>query len=332
MPTHRTVWAIPLSVLAHTGLLLALVASVAWKNEPVPASTMQAELWELTPSSKPVAVPPVAAAAAVPALEPAPKTPVAPSQSNNEPAVKAAIKPAAKAALEPDAIAPTLLKKPLKTTAAAPEPVKKPVVKKAAPLPKIKPQTPPPPSPPAKPKAPTEPVPTPDTSAADAARRREIIRLNQLSQNASPNSAAPSTLSAPSPAPRAPAAPTAPPTPSAPSTLNTTSSPQPSGAPNVGAPQMGSSNNLGAGWGAKLKACVQPNLRYSSTGSDNLRAVFVIQLSTEGAPSDPVLSRSSGNTAFDAAVSRALLRCDPFPKPESGGYPPSVTVAYRLND
>jgi colicin import membrane protein len=104
------------------------------------------------------------------------------------------------------------------------------------------------------------------------------------------------------------------------------------GAPVIGTPQAGSAQGLGAGWGAKLKACVQPNLRYSDASGDNPRVVFVVKLSATGAPSDPVLSKPSGNPAFDAAVSRALLRCDPFPKPESGGYPSSVTVAYRLND
>ncbi len=270
VPPHRSVWAVPLSVIAHAGLVAALVLSVAWKSES-PAQ-LQAELWEAIPAP----TPPAPIVPAPPAPEP---EPVAKPEPVKAPVVKVP-------APEPEAIAPKVIKKIVKKPEPEPEPeppkkVVKPIAK-AEPKPEVKPT----PKPDAKPKAEPKPEPKPDTSAKDAARAKETERLQKLL----------------------------------------------GGAPVIGTPQAGSAQGLGAGWGAKLKACVQPNLRYSDANGDNPRVVFVVKLSAAGTPSDPVLNKPSGNAAFDAAVSRALLRCDPFPKPESGGYPASVTVAYRLND
>ena len=249
VPKHRSPWAVPLSVLAHAGLVAALVLSVAWKSEPPPA--LQAEIWEAIPSS--------------PAPTP---TPVPVATPEPEP-----VKPVAEKAPEPEAIAPKVIKKIEKKIEPKParEPEPEPPKKAPKPTPKAEPKV--------------------DTTARDAARTREIARMNQLSQTAGLG-----------------------------------------GAPVLGIPQAGSAQGLGQGWGAKLKACVQPNLRYNDSDGENPRVVFVVKLSPTGAPSEPVVSKASGNSAFDAAVSRALLRCDPFPKPESGGYPSSVTVAYRLKD
>jgi colicin import membrane protein len=265
VPKHRSPWAVPLSVLAHAGLVAALVLSVAWKSEP-PAA-LQAEIWEATPSTPPPT--PMVVATPEPEAKPEP------------------VKPAVVKAAEPEseAIAPKVIKKVIKKPAPEPEP--EPPKKTVKPTPKAEPKPEKKPEPKTAPKA----EPKPDTAARDAARVKEIARMNQLSQSAGLG-----------------------------------------GAPVVGTPQAGSVQGLGQGWGAKLKACVQPNLRYNDAGGENPRVVFLVKLSPAGAPSDPVVSKSSGNAVFDAAVSRALLRCDPFPKPETGGYPASVTVAYRLND
>jgi colicin import membrane protein len=276
VPPHRSVWAVPLSVIAHAGLVAALVLSVAWKSEP-PAQ-LQAELWEAIPT-------PSAPAPIAPPPPPPEPEPVAKPEPVKAPVTKAP-------APEPEAIAPKVVKKIVKKPEPQPDPEPEPpkkVVKplaKVEPKPEVKPVSKPKPKPEPKPKAEPKPEPKSDTSAKDAARAKETERLQKLL----------------------------------------------GGAPVIGTPQAGSAQGLGAGWGAKLKACVQPNLRYSDASGDNPRVVFVVKLSPSGAPSDPVISKPSGNAAFDAAVSRALLRCDPFPKPESGGYPPSVTVAYRLND
>ena len=270
VPKHRSLWAVPLSVVAHVGLLAALVLSVAWKSEP-PAQ-LQAELWEAIPTPQVSPAQPVQ-----PEPMPEPKT---------EPeAVKAPVMKAVAPEPEPEAIAPEVIQKNIKKPERVPVPTAEPEPAKTVPksTPKVEPTS--------KVKPEVKPDPKPDTSARDAARAKEIARMNQLSQNAGL-----------------------------------------SGAPVVAAPQAGNAQGLGAGWAAKLKACVQPNLRFSDSSGDNPRVVFVVKLNVAGSPSDPVVSKPSGNAAFDTAVSRALLRCDPFPKPESGPYPSSLTVAYRLND
>ncbi len=277
VPRHRSPWAVPLSVLAHTGLVAGLMLGVAWKSEPPPA--LQAELWEAIPTPPPPAV------VLTPEVKPVPKS---------DPVKVSAVKAPAPVP-EPEAIAPKVIKKVVKKIDPAPEPAPEPPKKTLKPQPKLEPTVEPKPA--VKPVAKAEPKlepksdTKPDTAARDAARAKEIARMNQMSQATGLG-----------------------------------------GSPNVGAPQAGSAQGLGQGWGAKLKACVQPNLRYSDTGGENPRVVFIVKLSATGSPSDPVVSKPSGNAAFDAAVSRALLRCDPFPKPESGGYPSSVTVAYRFND
>ncbi|MEY3996628.1 MAG: hypothetical protein RL344_971 [Pseudomonadota bacterium] len=97
-------------------------------------------------------------------------------------------------------------------------------------------------------------------------------------------------------------------------------------------PQTASTRDLGAGWGEKLKQCVQPNLRYSDASASNPRVEFMVKLSVVGSPSSVNLTKSSGNNAYDLAVERALRRCDPFPKPISGEYPLSIRVGYSLNN
>jgi TonB family protein len=96
-------------------------------------------------------------------------------------------------------------------------------------------------------------------------------------------------------------------------------------------PQTASTRDLGAGWGEKLKQCVQPNLRYSDASASNPRVEFMVKLSAVGSPNSVNLTKSSGNNAYDLAVERALRRCDPFPKPISGEYPLSIRVGYSLN-
>jgi colicin import membrane protein len=100
----------------------------------------------------------------------------------------------------------------------------------------------------------------------------------------------------------------------------------------VGRPQTAGVKDLGAGWGAKLKQCVQPNLRYNDTTGSNPRVEFLVKLTASGSPSSLVLTKSSGNSTYDVAVERALRRCDPFPKPASGEYPLSIRVGYSLNN
>jgi colicin import membrane protein len=104
------------------------------------------------------------------------------------------------------------------------------------------------------------------------------------------------------------------------------------GAPKVGTPQVGAVTGLGSNWGAKLKACVQPHMRFSDANAGNPKVELAVQLLPSGTPVGVRTVKSSGNALFDAAVERAIMRCDPFPRPESGGLPNSLNVIYRLNE
>ncbi len=104
------------------------------------------------------------------------------------------------------------------------------------------------------------------------------------------------------------------------------------GAPKVGTPQVGSVTGLGSNWGAKLKACVQPHMRFSDANAGNPKVELAVQLLPSGSPVGVRTVKSSGNALFDAAVERAIMRCDPFPRPESGGLPSGLNVVYRLSE
>lgn len=102
------------------------------------------------------------------------------------------------------------------------------------------------------------------------------------------------------------------------------------GVPTQGTPQTGHGAGLGASWGAKLQACVQPHMRFADASGGNPRVELTVQLLPSGTPIAVRISKPSGAPAFDAAVERAVMRCDPFPRPDSGGMPSSLSFGYSL--
>lgn len=103
------------------------------------------------------------------------------------------------------------------------------------------------------------------------------------------------------------------------------------GAVKLGTPQQGSASGLSAQWKGKLKSCVQPHLRYSDPTGANPKVEIDVQLLPSRTPVGTKIIKSSGNPAFDAAVERAILRCDPFPT-DTQPLPSSLNIVYRLND
>ncbi|RYF52302.1 MAG: cell envelope integrity protein TolA, partial [Comamonadaceae bacterium] len=88
-----------------------------------------------------------------------------------------------------------------------------------------------------------------------------------------------------------------------------------------------------SGYGAKVRACVQPRVNYPTpprSGAGNPEAKYQIQLGSDGAVSRVTLSRSSGNTGFDDAVERGIRACRPFPRPTTGES--VIEVNYRMYD
>ena len=318
VPKHRAPWAVPLSLLAHAALLAALVFSVAWKSNPPPPAA-QAELWDALPSQ----------AAPVAALKDDPK----PEMVKSEPVKAEPVKPGP---VKPESVKSTLEKLPTppatalatKTVKAKPKavepeeddeeqaPVKpkksvKPVAKpvdKPVDKPVVKPVDKPPAKlepKPTPPKVLVAPKPNPEVERAaqrELERTKELARLNGLLAGSTTTT-----------------------------TTTTTNTATSNAAPNIGRPQAGTAAGLGQGWGAKLQACIKPFVNFSEVGvSGNPRVGISVQLSANGKPSNVVVTQSSGSPAFDDAVARATESCNPFPQPETGAYPATMSFGYRL--
>jgi len=89
------------------------------------------------------------------------------------------------------------------------------------------------------------------------------------------------------------------------------------------------------GYGAKVRACVQPGVAYPPpprAGGRNPTVEYRVQLRSDGAVSGVTMTRSSGIGGFDRAVETGIRRCNPFPKPSTGRYEPVIDVIYRMYD
>ncbi len=88
------------------------------------------------------------------------------------------------------------------------------------------------------------------------------------------------------------------------------------------------------GYGAKVKACVQPGVRFSPPPREktNPAAQFRVNLRPDGTVSNVKLTRTSGNSIFDRDVENGIRRCSPFPTPPSGKYPGYIDVIYNMYD
>jgi colicin import membrane protein len=86
-------------------------------------------------------------------------------------------------------------------------------------------------------------------------------------------------------------------------------------------------------WAARVRQCIKPHMVFNEgSATGNLIATFRVQLVPGGEQlGDPKLAKSSGNSSFDAAVERAIQRCDPFPLP-SGAFQSEVQIDYRLKE
>lgn len=77
---------------------------------------------------------------------------------------------------------------------------------------------------------------------------------------------------------------------------------------------------------AKIMAKIRSNIVMPPNVVKDARAEFAVTLLPGGSVLPPRLTRSSGNTAYDNAVERAILKSDPFP------LPPDVTIFNRFRE
>lgn len=98
--------------------------------------------------------------------------------------------------------------------------------------------------------------------------------------------------------------------------------------------QTGGAGGRDVGYGAKVRACVQPGVAYPTpprSGAENPTAQYQVKLNTtDGKVTAVTITQSSGIAAFDRAIESGIRRCNPFPKPSNGRYEPSIYGEYSM--
>ena len=88
-----------------------------------------------------------------------------------------------------------------------------------------------------------------------------------------------------------------------------------------------------AGWGARVRARVKPNIVFTDVLSGNPEAVVDVRLAPDGTIIGKRLKKSSGNNGWDDAVLRALDKTEVLPRDPATGRVPSVAeLVFRPKD
>ena len=82
----------------------------------------------------------------------------------------------------------------------------------------------------------------------------------------------------------------------------------------------------------RIVACIRPHITFN-TPAGAKRGMYVakfdVRLLKNGQKAvPPKMISSSGLKAFDTAVEKAILMCNPFPKPPVGDMPSSITLTF----
>lgn len=94
-------------------------------------------------------------------------------------------------------------------------------------------------------------------------------------------------------------------------------------------------NRVDGGYAGRIAAKIKSNMVYvgADNGTDNPTVEFSVDLFPDGSLRGvPHKTRSSGVSAFDDAVERAISRSAPFPADKSGNVPSTIPLTYRLKD
>ena len=81
-------------------------------------------------------------------------------------------------------------------------------------------------------------------------------------------------------------------------------------------------------WSNRVRACIRPNILFDvpvNTPRGRYVAEYQVRLQSDGKQiGSPELKKSSGLSAYDTNVLRAIRLCNPFPQPTGGEAIPSV--------
>ena len=105
-----------------------------------------------------------------------------------------------------------------------------------------------------------------------------------------------------------------------------------SSGPNGGKGTGGGIAGPSAGYGAKVAAKVKPNIVYPDLVDGNPRAEVRVRASADGTITSVQLVKSSGNSAWDDAVVRALHKTHTLPPDVGGRTPTDLIIGFRPRD
>jgi colicin import membrane protein len=83
-------------------------------------------------------------------------------------------------------------------------------------------------------------------------------------------------------------------------------------------------------WGDKISHHVRQYVMLPANIQGNPQAIFQLRVLPSGDVLQPIqLKKSSGNSALDAAVERAIIKASPLPKPDNGTFPNPLEIKYK---
>ncbi|KDP87203.1 energy transducer TonB [Cupriavidus sp. SK-3] len=94
----------------------------------------------------------------------------------------------------------------------------------------------------------------------------------------------------------------------------------------------GAGGTASPGYSDRLRRRVKPNIIFTKDVAGNPAAVVAVRLAPDGSLLSARLTKSSGNSAWDSAVLRAVERSDPLPRDENGIAPASLTITFKPKD
>lgn len=92
------------------------------------------------------------------------------------------------------------------------------------------------------------------------------------------------------------------------------------------------SGSPSAGWVARLRAKVRPNIVFTDTYTGNPAADVEVRAAPDGTILGTRLVKPSGNAEWDQAVLRALDKTQTLPRDENGRVPTSFIITFRPQD
>ena len=103
------------------------------------------------------------------------------------------------------------------------------------------------------------------------------------------------------------------------------------GLANAGSSGAAKASGPSAGYGAKVRAKVLPNVVFTDEITGNPKAEVVVNTTADGTIMSQRLTKPSGNKAWDEAVIKAIVRTGSMPRDVDGTVPKSFVLVFTPN-